>query len=156
MSMEKFYTRKQSNDGIKLPLPLPDGSPSGYHLIIKGKYSDDFRINEADMKRKALEVVSKYPEDKKKRDQMLLKLEITFLASLVTGWSLDDEFNTKNVETFLREAPQVRDLVDLSVAKNSLFFGKSSTDSLNSAEQPSNSTESQKDQKSQSEDISNK
>lgn len=147
MSMEKFYTRKKSNDGIKLPLPLPDGSPSGEHLIILGKYSDTFRINEADMKRRAVEIVSKYPNDKKKRDEAMLKLEVEFLGTLVTGWSFEQEFNKKNIEMFLSEAPQIRDLVDKSIANNALFFGESSTDSSSTVEKTSNSTECQKGQK---------
>ena len=147
MSMEKFYTRKKSNDGIKLPLPLPDGSPSGEHLIILGKYSDTFRINEADMKRRAVETVSKYPNDKKKRDEAMLKLEVEFLGTLVTGWSFEQEFNKKNIEMFLSEAPQIRDLVDKSIANNALFFGESSTDSSSTVGKTSNSTECQKGQK---------
>lgn len=156
MSMDKFFTREASNKGIELPLPLPDGMPSGDHLIIVGKYSDLYRENESDMKRRAVEVCSKYPDDKKKRDAHLHKLEVEFLASLVIGWSFDVEFNKKNVETLLREAPQIRDLVDKSVVNNSLFFGKSSTDYLNPAEEPSNSKEYQKGQKSPSGSTSNK
>ncbi|QOI69761.1 tape measure chaperone [Acinetobacter phage DMU1] len=130
MSMDKFFTREKSNEGIKLPLPLPSGLPSGDHLVIVGKYSDLYRTNEADMKRRAVEICSKYPDDKKKRTQLLLSLEIEFLASLVIGWSFEQEFNKKNIEMLLREAPQIMDLVDKSVMNNSLFFFRGKLDEL--------------------------
>lgn len=156
MSMDKFFTREKSNEGIKLPLPLPNGLPSGDHLTIVGKYSDLYRENEADMKRRAVEVCAKYPDDKKKRTLYLHKLEVEFLASLVTGWSFEVEFNKKNIETLLREAPQIMDLVDKSVMNNSLFFGNGSTDSSTVVEKPSSLKESQKAQKSPSGSTSNK
>ncbi|QOI69762.1 tape measure chaperone [Acinetobacter phage DMU1] len=156
MSMDKFFTREKSNEGIKLPLPLPSGLPSGDHLVIVGKYSDLYRTNEADMKRRAVEICSKYPDDKKKRTQLLLSLEIEFLASLVIGWSFEQEFNKKNIEMLLREAPQIMDLVDKSVMNNSLFFGESSMNSSNPAEEPSSLKKSQKAQKLQSESTLNK
>lgn len=154
--MDKFFTREKSNEGIKLPLPLPNGMPSGDHLVIVGKYSDLYRENEADMKRRAVEICSKYPDDKKKRTAYLHKLEVEFLASLVTGWSFEVEFTKKNIETLLREAPQIMDLVDKSVMNNSLFFGNGSTDSSTTVEKPSSLKESQKGQKSQQESTSNK
>ncbi|QXO06604.1 hypothetical protein PHAGE_BARTON_16 [Acinetobacter phage Barton] len=149
MSLDKFFTREISNKGIELPLPLPNGMPSGDHLVIVGKWSDTFRTEEAEMKREAVQAASKYQDDKIKRAKAMYEIEVKFLSSLVVGWSFDVEFNQKNVQKLLFNAPQIMELVDKAVVNNSLFFGKPSIDSLNTQEPTSNSTESQKAQSDQ-------
>ena len=144
MSLDKFFTRDISNKGIELPLPLPNGMPSGDHLVIVGKWSDTFRTEEAEMKREAVQAASKYQDDKVKRAKVMREIEIKFVSSLVTGWSFDVEFNQKNVQKLLFNAPQIMELVDRAVVNDSLFFGKPSIGSSNTQEPTSNSTESQK------------
>ena len=147
MSLDKFFTRDISNKGIELPLPLPNGMPSGDHLVILGKWSDEFRTQEAEMKREAVQAASKYHDDKVKRAKAMREIEIKFVSSLVVGWSFDVEFNQKNVQKLLFNAPQIMELVDRAVVNDSLFFGKPSIGSSSTQEPTSNSTESQKDQK---------
>ena len=147
MSLDKFFTRDISNKGIELPLPLPNGMPSGDHLVILGKWSDEFRTQEAEMKREAVQAASKYQDDKVKRAKAMREIEIKFVSSLVVGWSFDVEFNQKNVQKLLFNAPQIMELVDKAVVNDSLFFGKPSIGSSSTQEPTSNSTESQKDQK---------
>ena len=147
MSLDKFFTRDISNKGIELPLPLPNGMPSGDHLVILGKWSDEFRTQEAEMKREAVQAASKYHDDKVKRAKAMREIEIKFVSSLVVGWSFDVEFNQKNVQKLLFNAPQIMELVDKAVVNDSLFFGKPSIGSSSTQEPTSNSTESQKDQK---------
>ena len=149
MSLDKFFTRETSNKGIKLPLPLPNGMPSGDHLTIVGKWSDTFRTEEAEMKREAVQAASKYQDDKVKRAKAMYEIEVKFVSSLVIGWSFDVEFNQKNVQKLLFNAPQIMELVDKAVVNNSLFFGKPSIGSLSMQEPTSNSTESQKVQSDQ-------
>lgn len=147
MSLDKFFTRDTSNKGIELPLPLPNGMPSGDHLVIVGKWSDKFRTEEAEMKREAVQAASKYQDDKEKRAKAMREIEIKFVSSLVIGWSFDVEFSQKNVQKLLFNAPQIMELVDRAVVNDSLFFGKPSIGSLSTQEPISNLTESQKDQK---------
>lgn len=147
MSLDKFFTRDISNKGIELPLPLPNGMPSGDHLVVLGKWSDKFRTEEAEMKREAVQAASKYQDDKVKRAKAMREIEIKFVSSLVIGWSFDVEFDQKNVQKLFFNAPQIMELVDQSVVKDSLFFGKPSIGSSSTQEPTSNSTESQKDQK---------
>lgn len=149
MSLDKFFTRDISNKGIELPLPLPNGMPSGDHLVILGKWSDEFRTQEAEMKREAVQAASKYHDDKVKRAKAMREIEIKFVSSLVVGWSFDVEFNQKNVQKLLFNAPQIMELVDKAVVNDSLFFGKPSIGSSNTQEPTSNSTESQKAQSDQ-------
>ena len=147
MSLDKFFTRDTSNKGIELPLPLPNGMPSGDHLVIVGKWSDKFRTEEAEMKREAVQAASKYQDDKEKRAKTMREIEIKFVSSLVIGWSFDVEFSQKNVQKLLFNAPQIMELVDRAVVNDSLFFGKPSIGSLSTQEPILNLTESQKDQK---------
>ena len=147
MSLDKFFTRDISNKGIELPLPLPNGMPSGDHLVILGKWSDKFRTEEAEMKREAVQAASKYQDDKVKRAKAMREIEIKFVSSLVTGWSFDVAFNQNNVQKFLFNAPQIMELIDRAVVNDSLFFGKPSIGSSNTQEPISNSTESQEVQK---------
>lgn len=147
MSLDKFFTRETSNKGIELPLPLPNGMPSGDYLVIVGKWSDTFRTEEAEMKREAVQAASKYQDDKVKRAKVMHEIEVKFLSALVIGWSFDVEFNQKNVQKLLFNAPQIMELVDRAVVNDSLFFGKPSIGSSNTQELTSNSTESQKAQK---------
>ena len=147
MSLDKFFTRETSNKGIELPLPLPNGMPSGDYLVIVGKWSDTLRTEEAEMKREAVQAASKYQDDKVKRAKAMYEIEVKFISALVIGWSFDVEFNQKNVQKLLFNAPQIMELVDQSVVKDSLFFGKPSIGSSSTQEPTSNSTESQKDQK---------
>lgn len=149
MSLDKFFTRDISNKGIELPLPLPNGMPSGDHLVILGKWSDTFRTEEAEMKREAVQAASKYQDDKIKRAKAMYEIEVKFLSSLVIGWSFDVEFSQKNVQKLLFNAPQIMELVDQAVVNNSLFFGKPSIGYSNTQEPTSNSTESQKAQSDQ-------
>ena len=153
MSLDKFFTRETSNKGIELPLPLPNGMPSGDHLIIIGKWSDTFRTEEAEMKREAVQAASKYQDDKVKRAKAMHEIEVKFLSALVIGWSFDVEFNQKNVQKLLFNAPQIMELVDRAVVNDSLFFGKPSIGSSSTQEPTSNSTESQKDQKDPQDNI---
>ena len=153
MSLDKFFTRDISNKGIELPLPLPNGMPSGDHLVILGKWSDEFRTQEAEMKREAVQAASKYHDDKVKRAKAMREIEIKFVSSLVVRWSFDVEFNQKNVQKLLFNAPQIMELVDKAVVNDSLFFGKPSIGSSSTQEPTSNSTESQKDQKDPQDNI---
>lgn len=153
MSMDKFFTREKSNTGIVIKLPLPDGSPSGETVTIAGKYSDLYRQKEAEYKREALKAFSQ-AESMEEKHQISEEIEIKLLSHLVLGWSFEDvEFNIKNVRTLLKEAPQIRELIDESVGNNALFFGKSSINSSSTAKDPSNSKESQKDQTQASENT---
>ena len=153
MSLDKFFTRDISNKGIELPLPLPNGMPSGDHLVILGKWSDEFRTQEAEMKREAVQAASKYHDDKVKRAKAMREIELKVVSSLVVGWSFDVEFNQKNVQKLLFNAPQIMELVDKAVVNDSLFFGKPSIGSSSTQEPTSNSTESQKDQKDPQDNI---
>lgn len=116
----KFFTRQGSNEGIRIPLSLPDGSATEEWLHILGADSDAFRKKEAEYRRQAFSVADKTPDEVEKfREEGRYRL----LASLVVHWSFEEECTEENVYKFLREAPFLADQID-TVASRRAFFMK--------------------------------
>lgn len=129
MGMEKFFTRKTSNEGIKVPLYYPGtNEPSGEWLMVAGMESDAFRQAEHQAKRKTFEIASMQEPD---RTEAHLELRRFVVASLVRGWSFEKECTPENVVEFLREAPQIEEAVNTIASKRHLFFVKESSSSVN-------------------------
>lgn len=118
-------------------LPLPDGTPTQEKLRIRGVDSEIFRKAEIESRRRVLELAAKHGKDGISPEEQLEE-RITLIASLVAGWSFEHECTTENVKAFLREAPQITDLIDSLAAKRSRFFKKSSAD-LSPSPAPSSS-----------------
>lgn len=145
MSMQEFHTRKKANEGKKVPLYLPDGTPSEHWLKIKGIDSDDFRKAEAAGKRQAIEIAK--IEDVEERANAVRDTELTCIAALIADWSFEEECTSEKVVEFLREAPQIADMVNRYAARRADFFASGSTNSATGSKAKSSSKESQKDPK---------
>lgn len=152
--MEQFYTRQKANEGIEVPLYLPDGTKSEESLSIRGIDSDIFRAAESEAKRKSMEVA--LIEDEAERKEASAEQRRGLIASLVISWTFDKECTLENVKDFLREAPQIADQIDQVAARRSLFFAKGLSSSTNSPKASSRSTASRKAQKSARKSSSNK
>ena len=130
--MEEFFTRQVANEGVRLPLFYPDGRKSEHWLIVRGIDSDAFRYAELKSKRKAIELAG--INNDLERASAIKDEELSCLAALIAGWSLDKELNDENVVTLLREAPQIADAVNRFAAKRSEFFVKKSDSSTPGSE----------------------
>lgn len=122
--MKEFFTRKVANEGVKLPLYYPDGTVSDHWIMARGVDSDHFRQAEAMAKRQAIELSQ--IDDERERLAAMNELELDCIASLVAGWSFEEECTQGNVVNFLREAPQISDMINRFAAKRSEFFKKKS------------------------------
>lgn len=123
MKMEALFTREKANEGTKVPLSYADGTPTEHHLIIRSQWSDAFQQAKQDAYRQDLEAMAKGETvDSTER-------HVTLCATLVAGWNLEEEFTEENVKTLLREAPQLRDMIDRHASRDARFFKKPSTDS---------------------------
>lgn len=134
--MEAFFTRQRANEGIELPLDLPDGTPTKHRIRIRGVDSDQFRAANADSRRRLAELVmnrEKATVDPADTDNERFRL----LASLVVSWTFELECTPDNVVTLLREAPQLAEQIDRIAAKRSLFFRNGSPTSSPSLPQNS-------------------
>lgn len=133
--MGDFYTRERANEGIKLPLALPDGTETEHYLVIRGIDSDAFRTAEAEAKRKAMQLAAL--EDDTTRAVAMENERNVLVASLVSGWSFESECTLESVREFLREAPQISDQIDQIATKRSLFFNGKSKSSASSRKRKS-------------------
>lgn len=143
--MKEFFTRQIANEGVQLPLYHPDGTVSKHWLQVRGIDSDHFRKAEAEGKRAAIELAA--IEDVQKRAEAVHERELKCIAALVAGWSFEQEANEDNVVNFLREAPQIADMINRFAARRAEFFGKKSKSSANGSNRKSSSKRSPKVQK---------
>ena len=128
--MKEFYTRKKSNEGVKLPLVFPDGSPSKHWLLVRSIQSDAFReIVAEDSRRQILNSSVEKDEDK-----VTPATHTELLCTLIAGWSFEQECTDENKHKFLTEAPQVADEIDKFAANKKRFFSKPSKGSINPSE----------------------
>lgn len=121
MDSSAFYTRKSANDGVKLPLELPDGTPTDEWLIILGVDSDAFREAETAELRRAIE--ADYSSDEE-RDRAANESKRRLAAALIGGWSFDEEKTPETAFKFLTEAPHIQRQVDMLAIQRKRFFKK--------------------------------
>lgn len=125
MSMERFYTRPQANEGRKLPLYAPDGSATDEWLLVRHVLSDAFQeANEAAKRRIAdLALSMGDAPDGDKLAKAAKDARVDVLASLVADWSFG-ECTPDKVREFLTNAPQIADQIDSFAADSKGFFGR--------------------------------
>ena len=140
-----FYTREAANKGTKVPLFTPDGKATEEWLLVLGVDSDEFRRAETRSRRAALEIAQ--IEDKAERDEVADRYRLELIASLIVSWSFDEECTLEEKVEFLREAPQVADLVDQIALNRKAFFGEGSSSSTSSQKQSSGSKGARKGRK---------
>lgn len=146
MSMQEFFTRKRANEGILLPLSLPDGTPTEHWITLRGIDSDAFRAAEAASRRKAMEI-AQLPSEEERREAIEQE-KLLMLSSLISGWSFEEPPTSENIINFFKEAPQIADAVDRAAVDRARFFAQRSSDSTNLPDPNSSSNESPTDQKS--------
>lgn len=125
MNLSDFHTRPKANEGEKLPLSLPDGTPTDEYLLVRGVDSDQFK-DALDAYRRELIGYAKLPDAERteKGEQAKRKL----VASLVIGWSFKVDFTEAALLEFFREAPHIATEVDAFASDRRRFFRKRSTD----------------------------
>ena len=131
--MEKFFTRQKAQEGKKVPLSLPDGSPTEHWIVIRGIDSDSYAEAMAAERRMMIDNTVEV-DGKTKIDPAITKdAPLRVLASLVAAWSFEEECNTKNVINLLKEAPQLREELDTITADRKYFFGEEGSGSQSSS-----------------------
>jgi hypothetical protein len=136
ITMEAFFTRQRANEGVELPLDLPDGTPTAHRIRVRGVDSDAFQAAEAESKRRLSELVISRKLSAPGAGDFAAE-RIILLSALVIGWTFDAPCTPENVQGLLREAPQLADQIDRIAARRSLFFVKSSASSTASQQSSS-------------------
>lgn len=127
MNLSDFYTRKKAGEGEKLPLRLPDGTPTDEWLLIRGIDSDEVRLASDRYRRAVLlnaAIEDEVERERKNRDE-LYRLQ----ASHIAGWSFSEEMTEEALIELLREAPYIGDEADRLASDRTRFFRKGSTNS---------------------------
>lgn len=127
MKPSDFFTRAKANEGERMPLSLPDGTPTDEWLQIRGVDSDEFRHAMDEFRRELLALAAL--KDEKERAEKTQAAQLKLNAALVSGWSFEAEFSDAALLEFLREAPYVAAEVDRFASDRRRFFGKRSTGS---------------------------
>lgn len=128
-SLSDFFTRSNANQGIELPLYLPDGSKSEHWLRIVGVDSDLFRHQELIEKRGVLAYRGKPQAEV---DAAAAESRLRLLAAIITEWSFPEECSQENKVNLLREAPQIAEAINTHSADRTLFFANASKNSADS------------------------
>lgn len=137
-SPQDFYTRQKANEGVKLPLCLPDGTPTDEYLVIRGVDSDQYRSAETSANYETLMLMQRERQGKKKPDlEARKKIKLRLIASLVADWSLEEACSEKNIMQLLKEAPQILEDIDHFANDRKGFFNKPSVASKTTPEQSS-------------------
>lgn len=133
--MNDFFTREKANEGIQLPLYLPNGLKSEHWVRIIGIDSDTFRAADIEARRDAVRIAQ--IDDPKAREEAIAKSKRDLVAVLVIDWSFPSPCTHEEVSNFFKEAPQIMDAIDQAASRRALFFANGSSSS-----QPSPSTSS--------------
>lgn len=136
--MDAFFTRSRANEGLELPLYLPNGQKSEHWVRVLGVDSDAFRNAEAESRRDAFRIAQ--IEDLADRAKAIADSKRHLVASLVVAWSFDRPCNVEEVEAFFSEAPQIMDAIDRAASKRALFFAAGSSSSRHTPSTSSSST----------------
>lgn len=144
--MKEFFTRQIANEGVTLPLYHPDGTPSEHWIKVRGVDSDHFRKAETKAKREAMNLAQL--DNEQEKAEAIRETELDCIAALVAGWSFEPECTQNNVVNFLREAPQIADMINRFAVRRSEFFGKKPGSSANGSRQKSSSKKFRKARKS--------
>lgn len=122
VAFEDFFTKDLHEEGVKVPLTLPDGTTTAHWVILKGKHSEAFEKAKEDGMRR---IVNAMREDSD-IDKSQIALEA--LASTVTGWSFKDkECSFSNVCELMTNAPELREAIDSFVADSTNYMKKKTT-----------------------------
>lgn len=127
MGMESFYTRERANEGRRLPLYTPQGGKTEHWLQVRHVWSDAFAdANEVAMAR-LQDAVLDAGGDTAVMAAAKREAQVALLAALVSAWSFDEPCTTEAVVQFLRNAPQIANVLDKFSADSRGFFDNDST-----------------------------
>jgi len=127
MKPSDFFTRSEANDGKRMPLSLPDGTPTDEWLLIRGVDSDEFRAALDEHRRAVVENAA--IDDAADRAEANRVSALKLHCALVAGWSFDAELTQKALQELFTEAPHLAAEADSFASSRQRFFRKGSASS---------------------------
>lgn len=124
VGMDAFNVSKLSNEGVKQPLVLPDGTATAEFLVVCGADSKEFRKHRAEADRDKAVIAKKTKDKPAEFAKAVEEIDRGLVASLIVGWSFPEECTKENVINFLAGAPQIQTQVDMFAGNRVNFFVK--------------------------------
>lgn len=121
LGIEAFFTRERAHEGVSLPLPGPDGLPSGYHVTIRSTDCDLFRQAQVKRTRENARIFT-LPENE--QDEARKEADYQLLSVLVAGWDLATDCTPENVILLMRNAAYFEEFVNSKATDRRAIFGK--------------------------------
>ena len=127
--MDVFKTRDRANEGKRLALFAPDGSPTAHWLQVRHVWSDAFQDANAAEVAGIQAALLEAEGDEAAAAEIKREAKLRLWAALVADWSFDTPCTPEAVVDFLRSAPQIGRVLDKFAADSKRFFGDGSTSS---------------------------
>jgi hypothetical protein len=124
IGMDAFNVVKKATEGVKMPLNLPDGTPTEHFIVVRGADSTRFRGAKAKYNRELAKGLKSCKDDAEKQEALQDETTRKMVAALVVDWSFDTECNETNIRKFLADSPQIQEQIDSFAGVRSNFFVK--------------------------------
>lgn len=120
--MERYRIRDKANVPKRIFLydPVTRDRTEDW-LDVRSSLSDDFRAARDEAMQNATELAS-IADAVERKEKMNDSMNVMF-ASLIAGWSFDQPCTTENKAAFLRDAPQVKNMLQATADNSEAFFG---------------------------------
>jgi len=116
MRASQFNSRDKHEEGIKVLLPLPDGTETEEFVVLCGRDSRVFRKEQSDHRTRMIQA----KVDEKEFDEVAEGVKLT--ASAIKSWSLEDPLTPEAAIKFLEDAPYIMELLDQKLYNAKSFF----------------------------------
>lgn len=132
MNIDFYRTRERAQATTRMNLFDPaTGKRTDDYLEIRSSLSDEF-LEQRDLVMQAAHAAASL--DPAVRRKAAREGQLNLRVALVAGWSFDEEFNEDSVRSFLRDAPQLQDMILQTADDTARFFGQPSETSLSGPE----------------------
>lgn len=126
MSMERYKIRNQAQKPTRVFLYDPaTNERTEDWMDIRSSMSDEFIEARDEVMQEVQNIMEPNTE---KRKALVNELQLKMKAALVAGWSFEEELTEENIVEFIREAPQVQQMIMTVADDSKRFFGKPSDD----------------------------
>lgn len=124
-SFRDFNVQRSVVDNFqKVDFTYPGVGETGHYLMIRSRYSEQYRNAEAKATRQVRALSLAKGEGVQLDEEVLKGIQDIAFASLVESWSFEEECNTTNVVEFFEANPHMYDIVNVTAAQDELFFAK--------------------------------
>ena len=120
--MSAFATQKLSQEGVKLELLLPDGTPTEHWLKLRGADCKEFKTAQVMKQRETLEFAQKKNPSAASESTFEERQIIKLISVFVADWSFDEDCTPVNIIKFLTDSPAIAEQVNLFAGTRRNFF----------------------------------